>query len=69
MGRRNWLFWTAVRAEHVGIIWSLIAICRLHSVDSWTWLVNVLQRVASHPVEDVAQLTPRLWEDTLLMIR
>ena len=64
MGRRNWLFcWTELGAEHVGIIQSLIATCRLHGVDPWTWLVDVLQRVASHPAKDVAQLTPRLWKD------
>ena len=43
MGRRNWLFcWTELGAEHVGIIQSLIATCRLHGVDPWTWLVDVL---------------------------
>ena len=64
MGRRNWLFcWTELGAEHVGIIQGLIATCRLHGVDPWTWLVDVLQRVASHPAKDVAQLTPRLWKD------
>ena len=34
--------------------------CR-HAV--YTWLVDVLQRVSTHPARDVAQLTPRLWKD------
>lgn len=63
MGRRNWLFcWTEVGARHAGIIQSLIATCRLHDVDPYTYLVDVLQRVGEHPASRVAELTPRLWK-------
>ena len=62
MGRKNWLFcWTELGARHVGIIQSLIATCRLHGVDPYTYLVDVLQRVSQHPASRVAELTPRLW--------
>ena len=37
--------------------------CRLHGIDSYTWLVDVLQRVSVHPARGVARLTPRLWKD------
>jgi transposase len=60
---RNWLFcWTEVGAKYVGIAQSLIASCRLHDIDPYTYLVDVLQRVGEHPAADVAQLTPRLWK-------
>ena len=63
MGRRNWLFtWTELGAEHVGIAQSLIVTCRLHGVDPYTYLVDVLQRVSAHPATRVAELTPRLWK-------
>lgn len=63
MGRRNWLFcWTEVGAKYVGIAQSLIATCRLHDIDPYTYLVDVLQRVGQHPAAEVAQLTPRLWK-------
>ena len=63
MGRRNWLFcWTELGAGHVGIIQSLVSTCRMHEVDPYIWLVDVLQRIATHPARDVAQLTPRLWK-------
>jgi transposase len=63
MGRRNWLFcWTEIGAKYVGIAQSLIATCRLHDIDPYTYLVDVLQRVGQHPAADVAQLTPRLWK-------
>jgi hypothetical protein len=63
MGRKSWLFcWTELGARHVGIIQSLIVTCRLHGVDPYTYLVDVLQRVAIHPASRVAELTPRLWK-------
>ena len=63
MGRKNWLFcWTEVGAEHAGIVQSLIATCRLHGIDPYTYLVDVLQRVGEHPASRVAELTPRLWK-------
>ena len=63
MGRRNWLFcWTELGAKHVGIIQSLISTCKLHSINPYTYLVDVLQRVQIHPNSEIAQLTPRLWK-------
>lgn len=63
MGRRNWLFcWSELGAKHVGIVQSLIVTCRLHDIDPYTYLVDVLQRVGEHPASQVAELTPRLWK-------
>lgn len=63
MGRRNWLFcWTELGAQQVGIIQSLIATCKLHGIDVYTYLVDVLQRVSQHPAKDVIDLTPRVWK-------
>ncbi len=65
MGRRNWLFcWTEVGAHHAGVMQSLIVTCRLHGIDPYTYLVDVLQRVADHPASRVAELTPRLWKQS-----
>ncbi len=64
LGRKNWLFcWTEVGAEYVGQVQSLLATCKLHDVDPYTYLVDVLQRVATHPAWDVHLLTPRLWKE------
>jgi transposase len=63
LGRKNWLFcWTEVGAHQVGIIYSLLASCRLQGVDPYVYLVDVLQRVDTHPARDVHLLTPRLWK-------
>jgi hypothetical protein len=63
MGRKNWLFtWTELGAKQVGIVQSLISTCRLHEINPYDYLVDVLQRVGQHPAAGVAELTPRLWK-------
>ena len=63
MGKRNWLFTsTEIGAQRVGIIQSLLVTCRLHAVDSYTYLVDVLQRISMHPAKQAIELTPRMWK-------
>ena len=63
LGRKNWMFsWTEVGARHIGIVQSLLVTCRLHNVDPYDYLVDVLQRVGQHPASLVEQLTPRVWK-------
>ena len=64
LGRRNWLFaWTEIGAEYVGILQSLLATCRLQGISPYRYLVDVLQRLDTHPASEVALLTPRLWKE------
>lgn len=63
MGRKNWLFcWTELGAKQVGIVQGLLTTCRLHNINPYDYLVDVLQRVGQHPASRVAELTPRLWK-------
>lgn len=63
MGRKNWNFcWTEIGAEHVGIIQSLLVTCKLHGVNAYEYLVDVLQRISTHPASRVEELTPREWQ-------
>ena len=63
MGKKNWMFcWTELGARHVGIMQSLLVTCRLHGIDPYDYLVDVLQRVGQHPASRVHELTPRLWQ-------
>lgn len=63
MGKKNWLFcWTESGAEDVATVQSLLATCRLHNVNAYTYLVDVLQRVSTHPASRVQELTPRIWK-------
>jgi hypothetical protein len=64
LGRKNWLFcWTEIGAHYVGVFQSLLATCRLQGIDPYSYLVDVLQRLESHPARQVADLTPRLWKE------
>jgi len=64
MGRKAWLFyWTELGARHVCIVQSLLTTCKLHEVDPYDYLVDVLQRVGQHPASRVAELTPRRWKE------
>ncbi len=62
MGRRNWLFCTTeFGARQVATIQTLLATCRAHGIDAYTYLVDVLQRINQHPASRIEELTPRLW--------
>ena len=62
MGRKAWLFcWTEVGAEALTTVHTLIACCKLHGVNPFEYLVDVLQRIDMHPANAVAELTPRCW--------
>lgn len=62
VGRKNWLFnFTEAGARYAAIAYSLIQSCILARVDPMVYLVDVLQRIDTHPTADVHLLTPRLW--------
>jgi len=64
VGRKNWLFcWTEIGAKYAGVAQSLISTCVLHGVDPWAYLVDVLQRLDTHPANRVSELTPRVWKE------
>ena len=63
LGRKNWLFcWSEVGAEAVATLQSLIVTCRVHDIDPYDYLVDVLQRIDRHPAREVHLLTPRRWK-------
>jgi transposase len=63
VGRKNWLFcWTELGAQQIAIAQSLISSCRMHGIDPYTYLVDVLQRINHVKAADVHLLTPRNWK-------
>lgn len=52
----------------MGIAQNLIVTCRLHGIDPYAYLVEVLQRVVQHPASRVAERTPRQWKLNLRAI-
>ena len=46
-------------------LWTLLASCKLHGVDPFAYLRDVLTRVGSHPARDVLALSPKAWKQQL----
>ena len=63
VGRKNWLFAGSDEgAERACILYSLIASCKLHGVNPFDYLRDVLVRVGDHPARDVLALSPKNWK-------
>ena len=66
VGRKNWLFAGSENgAEHGCVLYSLLATCKLHGVNPFDYLRDVIMRVASHPARDVLELNPKAWKQQL----
>lgn len=63
LGRNNWKFCsTEAGARNVAIMQTLLSNCTIHEIDHYDYLIDVLQRIETHPVRDVHLLMPRLWK-------
>jgi transposase len=65
VGRKNWLFYgTDTHAEAAAAIFSLIASCRLHRLDPFAYLEEILRLLAYWPRERYLELAPAHWAAT-----
>lgn len=63
VGRKNWLFAGSEEgAERACVLYSLVASCKLHAVNPFEYLRDVLVRVGDHPARDVLALSPKEWK-------
>jgi transposase len=63
LGKKNWLFFGSEEAgQRSAVIYTLIENCRLHGVEPYTYLKDVLERLPSTTNQEVAQLTPLQWK-------
>lgn len=59
LGRRNYLFaGSDAGGETAARLYSLIGTCRLNGIDPHLYLRYVLERIASHPINRIAELLP-----------
>lgn len=66
VGRKNWMFAGSMNGAHrAAILYTLIHSCQLAGVDPFTYLRDVLVRVATHPMSAIAQLTPKGWAQAI----
>lgn len=65
LGKKNWLFFGSAEAgQRSAVMYTLIANCRLHGVEPFTYLKDVLTRLPHCTNQNVADLTPRRWKES-----
>lgn len=63
LGRKNYLFaGSDDAAMRAGMIYSLIATCKVNNVNPFEWLKDILCRIKSHPINRLNELMPQNWQ-------
>jgi transposase len=59
LGRKNYLFaGSHEAAKRSGMLYSLLGTCKMHGIEPYAWLKEVLQRIADHPINKIQDLLP-----------
>lgn len=62
LGRKNYLFaGSHEAAKRSGMLYSLLGTCKMHGIEPYSWLKEVLYKIADHPVNRVHELLPHLY--------
>jgi hypothetical protein len=62
VGRKNYLFCGFhLAAQRSAVLYSLLGTFKLHSVNPYTWLRDVLTQIPGHPINKIKELLPRNW--------
>ena len=65
VGRKNWLFvGSDDGARSNAVFTSLLASCRMHDVEPWSYLRDLLCLLPGHPKHRVLELAPAYWRAT-----
>jgi hypothetical protein len=63
IGRKNFLFVGSDRGGRAAAVaYSLVQTCKLHHIESFAYLSDVLRRLPSYPINRVAELLPFRWK-------
>jgi len=62
VGRRNWMFFGSDQGgKTAAVLRSFVASCQRAGVEPFAWFQDVLSRIASHPINRIAELLPHNW--------
>jgi hypothetical protein len=65
LGKKNWLFFGSEEAgQRSAVIYTLVGNCRMHGVEPYAYLKDVLERLPRTTNQEVAGLTPLHWKRT-----
>ena len=64
LGRKNWLNFGSEKAAHRAmVLLTLVQTCKAHQVDPFAHLRDIIDRVSTHPMSRIDELTPRRWKE------
>jgi transposase len=64
-GRKNFLFVGHEEAgQNLAILQTITSTCRLHNVDAYEYIKDVLIRIQTHPASKIDELLPQNWSPT-----
>lgn len=62
LGRKNYLFAGSHQAaRRSGMLYSLLGTCKMHEINPYVWLKEVLARIATYPINKIQDLLPHHW--------
>jgi transposase len=62
LGRKNYLFaGSHEAAKRSAMLYSLPGTCKMHGIEPYSWLKEVLQKIADHPINRISELLPHHW--------
>ena len=63
LGRKNYLFAGSHQAaRRSGMLYSLLGTCKMHGIEPYSWLKDVLHQIADHPVNQIQNLLPHRYK-------
>jgi hypothetical protein len=65
IGRKNYLFaGSHEAAQRAAMIYSLFATCRIHQINPYDWLKDVLEQMHLYTTSNIKELLPQNWKKT-----
>src|SRR5690606_37889025 len=63
LGSKNYLFAGSHQAaRRSSILYSLLGTCKMHGIEPYSWLKDVLHQIADHPVNQIQNLLPHRYK-------
>ncbi len=63
IGRKNYLFaGSHEAAQESAMVYSLLGTCKMHKINPWEWLKDVLTRLPDYPINKIKDLLPHNWK-------
>ena len=63
LGRKNYLFaGSHAAAQRIAVFYSLLGSCKLHHIEHYAYLKDILERLSNHSISQIDELLPHRWK-------